>query len=305
MKDYADYLDDEEHDPADRRSRGAGGGRRPKRRRAEGGADEVEPVGNAEAGFNPSFGSSRHERAWILTYLGPFYDELVIADVLRQVKGGKEANVYCCAAHPSTGVDLIAAKVYRPRMFRNLANDALYREGRDVLDVEGKGVRDRRRLLAMRKRTDFGQEVLHTSWLANEYQTMRLLAEAGADVPRPLAHSDNAILMEYIGEEGWPAPTLNQVRLRNVELFLARDRIHTDLSAHNVLYWAGEVRIIDFPQAVGPFVNPHAYALLTRDVERLCQYFARYGIVSATDAPAITRDIWQRCIPTAEVRSEK
>ena len=83
MKDYADYLDDEEHDSDARRSRGAGGGRRPKRRRAEGGADEVEPVGNAEAGFNPSFSSSRHERAWILTYLGPFYDELVIADVLR------------------------------------------------------------------------------------------------------------------------------------------------------------------------------------------------------------------------------
>jgi catechol 2,3-dioxygenase-like lactoylglutathione lyase family enzyme len=43
-----------------------------------------------------------------------------ILDVLRRVKGGKEANVYCCRTHPSTGVDLLAAKLYRPRMFRNL-----------------------------------------------------------------------------------------------------------------------------------------------------------------------------------------
>mgnify|MGYP000925870685 CR=1 FL=1 len=60
----------------------------------------------------------------------------IITDVLHQVKGGKEATVYCCAAHPSTGVDLIAAKVYRPREFRQLRNDAQYRQGRRILSDE-------------------------------------------------------------------------------------------------------------------------------------------------------------------------
>ena len=56
-----------------------------------------------EAVFNPTFLSSKHEREWILSYLGAFYDDKQITDVLSRVKGGKEANVYCCAAHPATG----------------------------------------------------------------------------------------------------------------------------------------------------------------------------------------------------------
>jgi len=72
---------------------------------------------------------------------------------LRQVKGGKEATVYCCAAHPATGQDLLAAKVYRPRIFRQLRNDARYRQGRQILGGTAKVVRDHRHLRAVRKGT--------------------------------------------------------------------------------------------------------------------------------------------------------
>src|SRR5207253_6407689 len=129
--------------------------------------------------------------------------------------------------------------------------------------------RGRRVALAMRKKTGFGQEVLHALWLSNEYETMRRLYDAGVSVPRPIALGENAMLMEYIGNEKWPAPALVQVRLpdeevrpqydklmHDIELMLANERIHGDLSAHNILYWAGEAKIIDFPQAVNPFVNP-------------------------------------------------
>ena len=97
--------------------------------------------------------SSKHEREWILSYLGDFYDDKQITDVLSRVKGGKEANVYCCAAHPATGLDLIAAKIYRPRQFRQLRNDSRYRQGRSYLDERGKVVRDERLLVAIQKKT--------------------------------------------------------------------------------------------------------------------------------------------------------
>ncbi len=257
--------------------------------------------------FNPSFTGSKHERAWIITYLGPFYEDQIITDVLRQVKGGKEATVYCCRANAAIGVDLIAAKVYRPRMFRQLRNDAVYRKGREVIGKEGKEVRGRRDKLAMQKKTDYGQRLRHTTWLTNEFQTLQRLHAAGADVPKPFATSDNAILMEYVGEERAAAPALSQVRLEphkarslfdrllhNVELMLAHDRIHADLSPYNVLYWNGEIKIIDMPQAINPYVNEDAYALLGRDVERLCQHFTRYGITA--DAAQITRRLWERTI---------
>ena len=120
--------------------------KQPKRSRFK--LDRQEAVGklseagdDSRRGFNPTYMGSKHERQWILTYLGQFYEDHFILDVVRQVKGGKEATVYCCKAHPSTGVDWIAAKVYRPRAFRNLRNDAVYRKGREVIGEEGKQVR--------------------------------------------------------------------------------------------------------------------------------------------------------------------
>jgi RIO kinase 1 len=274
-------------------------------------ASYVDDVAQTGGGFSPTFTSSRHEREWILNYLGPFYDDKLIIDVLRKVKGGKEANVYCCAAHPNTGLAILAAKVYRPRMFRNLRNDAQYRHGRPILNGRGQEVRDRRALHAVHMGTRIGKEMEHTSWLAFEYQTLQALHAAGGDVPRPLATGLNTILMEYVGDPLVPAPTLNHVTLPvaaarpmfdrllwNVELMLQQGRIHGDLSAYNVLYWAGNFKIIDFPQAIDPATNPDAAGILRRDVARLCQYFARYGIEA--DPSTIAAGLWARYGPPEE-----
>jgi RIO kinase 1 len=255
--------------------------------------------------FTPTFKPAEHESFWLLSYLDHFYTSQVITDILWKVKGGKEANVYCCAAHPSTGYDLIAAKVYRPQMLRNLRNDARYRLGRETLDQDGKVSHSRREALAIRKNTRFGQELRHTSWLESEFQTMQLLYDAGADVPKPLVHSENVILMEYIGAEKSPAPTLNQVTLgaaearllfkrmvENLAIMLSLHRVHADFSAYNVLYWEGQFKIIDFPQAVDPRRNPEALDLFLRDIQRLCQYFARYRIQQ--DARALADELWGR-----------
>jgi RIO kinase 1 len=70
--------------------------------------------------------------------------------------------------------------------------------------------------------------------------------------------------------------------------------VHGDLSAYNVLYWNDKLKIIDLPQAVNPYVNPEAFKLLARDLERLCDYFARYGVHA--NAPQLARDLWERHI---------
>jgi RIO kinase 1 len=308
--DFDSYLDDEDSEfvhtrRIDRKKRRLS--QREKRIRFQ--AELIEhadklPV-DIQQNFTPSFQPAGHERVWLLNYMEAFYNSQVITDILGQVKGGKEANVYCCAAHPSTGLDLIAAKVYRPRVFRNLRNDARYRQGRTVMDEDGKAVFSRRELLAVQKNTRFGQELRHVSWLETEFQTMLLLHEAGADVPVPLMQGNNVILMEYVGAQSSPAATLNKVTLkpsealriyeqlvRNLVTMLACHRVHADFSAYNVLYWEGQVKIIDFPQAVDPRRNPEAYALLMRDVERLCQYFARYHILR--NAHDLGNELWAR-----------
>ena len=55
-----------------------------------------------------------HERSWLENSLGEMIHLGWLSDVLRQVKGGKEASVYQCAGTQMTGEEYIAAKIYRP-----------------------------------------------------------------------------------------------------------------------------------------------------------------------------------------------
>lgn len=270
-----------------------------------------------EGGFSPTYQPARYERGWLIESLNAFYLEELITDVLAVVKGGKEASVYRCVAHPSTGYELLAAKVYRPRQFRNLRNDKMYREGRHVLTGDGRPIKptDDRIMRALGKKTAFGVQVQHTSWLMYEYVTLDRLHRAGAAVPKPVAASDNAILMAYRGDDRTAAPTLNEIQLdpteaeplfrevlRNIEVMLQHDLIHGDLSAYNILYWAGDITLIDFPQVTNLQTNKNALFILQRDITRVCEYFSRQA-VQCTPA-AILADLWQRYAEVAaEVRA--
>ncbi len=266
-------------------------------------AQAAEHVGTKPP-FTPTFLAHQRDRLWVLSSLERFYEEDLITDVLHVVKSGKEATVYCCAADPATGLEYLAAKVYRPRMFRGLQNDAVYRESRAQLDSGGFEVRNDRRWRA-HQRSGRGRDERVAAWIAYEFATQRLLHQAGADVPQPLSQIGNGVLMAYVGEPGAAAPLLREVDLprdeahplferilRNIELFLACNRIHGDLSAYNILYWQSEVQIIDFAQAVDPRYSADVYPLLARDIERVCRHFKRYGVEA--DAQALTSDLWSR-----------
>lgn len=268
---------------------------------------EIADATGLEGGFNPTYTPARYEEGWLLSSLEALYDMQLITDVLAQVKGGKEANVYRCAAGPVTGETWLAAKVYRPRMFRQLRNDKRYREGRTILTAEGRPVKetDHRLMRAVGKKTAFGVEVAHTSWLMHEYTTLHKLHTAGAAVPQPFGVSGNAIVMSYLGDEVLSAPTLAEIRLeryearslfdealRNVELMLGLGLVHGDLSAYNILYWEGTITLIDFPQVTDARANPQARSIFERDVQRVCEYFARYGIQH--DAASLAASLWDR-----------
>lgn len=268
---------------------------------------EIRDMDDGIESWVPSYAKAldpqHHERQWVIESVGPFYRDQIVTDVTRLVKGGKEANVYACTGHPATGVDLIAAKLYRPRELRHLKNDAVYKAGRQLRDADGKEIKGRRVKLALSKKTSYGKSVDIQWWIGNEYRTQTQLFEAGADVPKPIAHQGNTVLMAYIGDEYGPAPTLSEVRLPreeaaplfkrimdNVALMLDNHLVHGDLSAYNILYWDGAVHLIDFPQMVEARHNPHAYELLERDITRVCDYFAGYGLKN--NPVALARSLW-------------
>ncbi len=144
----------------------------------------------------------------------------------------------------------------------------------------------------------------NATWINHEYTTLSDLYEAGADVPKPYAGAENAILMEYLGDENGAAPQLNRVTLEtdfvrpvfqrlmdNVELWLSQNRVHGDLSPHNVLYWEGERAHHRLPAERDPRFNSHAQNML-RDITNVCRYFESYGLESNADF--LSHNLWRR-----------
>ncbi len=258
---------------------------------------------DSRSSFKFTYKAARFEEWWLLDSLGSFYEHKWITDVLRRVKGGKEASVYQCQPGAEVDASLVAAKVYRPRSLRNLKNDGEYRIGRVDLDEDGNALVKRADIHAIAKRTNYGEELRHQSWIAYEFKTLENLYEAGVDVPKPYALEKNAILMEFVGDLATAAPPLNSVTLdvdeakelyerviRNIDIMLTHNRIHGDLSAYNILYWEGDIKLIDFPQVVLPESNPSSWNIFQRDVIRICQYFSSQGV--DCDARKLASDLW-------------
>lgn len=225
-----------------------------------------------------------------------FLGEGLITQVVRPIKSGKEASVHLCRANASeTGESLLALKAYHPLDRRDFRDEGLYRDGEYI--------KERRVRVALEKKTAFGREVQGAIWVNREWEMLRALSAAGADVPRPIGRTEDAILMTYIGDIDHAAPQLRSLKptraeadelfrrvMRNLELFLYRNVIHGDLSAYNILVWEGRVTVIDLPQAVDPRKNRHAQALLERDVDRVCGFFERFGVRS--NAHRLAADLW-------------
>ena len=239
--------------------------------------------------------SSRNE---LVDSLESFLDEGWISEVLFEVKSGKEATVFCCRGGPRVcNAALMAAKVYRPIETRRFKNDAIYQIGRMHL------ARPSRAQRAAENKSAFGRKIQYATWMDNEWETMRLLHSAGADVPGPLARNEQAMLMPFVGDERGGAIKLAESDLSqstaeritdrllwNIELMLDCDRVHGDLSPYNVLLWMDAAVLIDFPQAIDPRLNPAALQLLSRDIEQVCRWASRHGV--RRQAHAITMRLW-------------
>ena len=254
------------------------------------------------------------ERTWLRDHLGPLYEKELILDVVRRVKAGKEATVYACTGHPSTGRAIVAAKVYREYSLRSSKNTGLYQQGRALLDEDGNSPKKRsgRPDKVVSQKSKRGREANQTSWLMHEFTLLEAMHERGGDVPEPIEHAEHTLLMEYIGDGLDAAPTLNDVDLEpdeakrlfdrvlfNIELLLELGWVHGDLSAHNILYHQGRIILIDFPQVVDCQNNAKARAIFDRDVERVCQYFD--SAASGIEPKRLARDLWQKHVGEPEV----
>jgi RIO kinase 1 len=310
----------EDKDPKGRSERAsATSSRGPKHDRGRSVASAVvaeDPLRRGPPEFAANVQVTNTEREWIREYLGKFYKDELILDVVRRIKAGKEATVYACTGHPSTGREIIAAKLYRERSLRSTKNTGQYHQGRALLDGEGKAAKQRsgRPERAVTQSTKRGKAATQTSWIMHEFTLLQSMHAQGGDVPEAIGHADQALLMEFFGEGLDAAPTLNDVELEstaeakqlfervlfNIDLLLGLGWVHGDLSAYNILYHRGRIVLIDFPQVADCQNNPRARSIFDRDVERVTQYFGRFGC--DTDHRKLAQQLWSKHVaaPTPE-----
>ncbi|WP_418317216.1 PA4780 family RIO1-like protein kinase [Piscinibacter sakaiensis] len=206
--------------------------------------------------------------------------EGLIDDVVRQLKSGKEADVFVVRS----GGETLAAKVYKEAQQRSFRQAVDYTENRKV--------RNSRQARAMAKGTRFGREQQEAAWQSAEVDALHRLAAAGVRVPRPINFYDGVLLMELVADaDGHAAPRLNDLPsfsmadalqhhatlLDEVVRMLCAGVIHGDLSEFNILLAADGPVIIDLPQAVDAAGNNHAPRMLMRDVDNLRNFFGRHA----------------------------
>ena len=205
--------------------------------------------------------------------------EGLIDGVTRQLKSGKEADVYVVRC----GGETCAAKVYKEAHKRSFRQAVDYTENRKV--------RNSRQARAMAKGTAFGRKQQEAAWQSAEVDALYRLAAAGVRVPRPSNFHDGVLLMELVADsEGDAAPRLIDLTFSDAEAhelhaalidevvrMLCAGVVHGDLSEFNILLAADGPVIIDLPQAVDAAGNNHAARMLIRDVDNLRRFFGQYA----------------------------
>lgn len=193
----------------------------------------------------------------------------VLTTIHGVVKAGKESKVYWGTLKNGLKV---AVKIY-------LTSSSEFRRGM-INYIEGdprfrRVKRDTRSLIYL--------------WAQKEFKNLQAAHKAGVSVPRPVLVERNILLMEFIGEDGSPAPLLKEAKVKTPKrlyreiieqvkkLYSSAELVHADLSEYNIMMLRGKPVLIDLSQSVHRD-HPSSTMYLTRDLENINKYFVKLGV---------------------------
>lgn len=222
--------------------------------------------------------------------------------LLQEIHGcvstGKEANVY--HATDAEGKEL-AVKVFKTSILVFKDRDK-YVSG-DFRFRSGYGKSNPRKMVS--------------AWAEKELRNLNRIWSAGIPCPQPIELRSNVLVMEFLGEDGWPAPRLKDAdvdedRMRALYLQCIRHMrvmfqtcrlVHGDLSEYNMLYLRRKLYIIDVSQAV-ELDHPRALDFLRVDCVNVTRFFATrrdVGVQNALSARALFEFVTDPALGVDEV----
>ena len=127
------------------------------------------------------------------------------------------------------------------------------------------------------------------AWALKEFKNLKKAYEVGVRVPKPYVVEKNVLVVEFIGEDGIPAPLLKEYVPKQPEkvyekildyvktLYRKGGLVHGDLSEYNIMVKDEEPVIFDVSQAV-LLSHPLADQLLRRDIANLNRFFSKLKV---------------------------
>lgn len=133
------------------------------------------------------------------------------------------------------------------------------------------------------------------TWAEKEMRNLVRIHKEGVLCPEPYLLRSHVLVMEFIGEEGIPAPLLKDVPITEskarelyLDCILMMRRlyndchlVHADLSEFNILYHEGKPYFIDVSQSV-EHDHPRALVFLRKDCTNINEYFRKKGVPTLT-----------------------
>lgn len=224
------------------------------------------------------------------------------------VKQGKEAVIY----HADQGAE-------------SQGHDVAVKIFKRITEFRGRGVyvNGDPRYVGQAFRNSSEREQLEL-WAEKEFRNLTRANRSRVPVPTPLLVKENIIFMRFIGNDGWPAPQLREIEMRQGNkkweilytqvmeairrLFTGARLVHGDLSEYNILVAPTfqvdhptspaddlendlQTVLIDFGQAVD-VRHPEAMSFLRRDLDRVRTFFMKQGVetLSIEDALQFVQD---------------
>ncbi|GBG27673.1 Serine/threonine-protein kinase rio1 [Hondaea fermentalgiana] len=151
-------------------------------------------------------------------------------------------------------------------------------------------------------------------WAEKELRNLTRVRRAGLPCPYPVALVNNLLVMEFIGEDGWPAPQLKEANLSARRMQKCYEQVtclmyammtlcglvHADLSEYNILYMQGQCYVIDLGQAVLHF-HPKAREFLLSDATNVTRFFKSRGVQDVVD-PEVLTDMLMDAVATGAAK---
>ena len=195
----------------------------------------------------------------------------VISEINGCISTGKEANVYFSTSEQGD----CALKIYKTSILVFKDRDK-YVSG-EFRFRHGYSRHNPRKMVRL--------------WAEKEMRNLTRLHSNEIPSPRPILLRGHVLLMEFIGNEGWPAPRLKNVQLtenKARELYLecilimrklyTKCRlVHADLSEYNLLFHKGHLCVIDVSQSV-EHDHPQALEFLRKDCANMTDFFRRNNV---------------------------